>query len=739
MIGQKVAHYRILEKIGAGGMGVVYKAQDTRLDRIVALKFLPSHLTSDEAGRVRFLQEARAASALNHPNVCTIHGIEEDGDRQFIVMEFVDGVTLRQKSPVKDLAEATKYAIQISEALKAAHGKGIVHRDIKSENIMLTGEGRIKVTDFGLAMIKGESSLTRTPAALGTMAYMSPEQAQGMDVDHRTDLWSLGVVMYEMITGELPFKADHHAALMYAIVHEEMPSLQEINPDFPPELTGLVQALLEKDRERRIGSADEVVQRFRKLKADLDSGKPSQRTNRTKSIAVLPFANLSPDPDNEFFAAGITDEITGSLSRLQQLKVCSRSMALQYRGKLIDPRVVGKDLSADVILEGSIRRIGNRIRLAVGLTDARTGFQLWAESFDRQIEDVFAVQDEIARTVVEALELHLTSTDRTDLLQKYKTNAQAYDEYLRGRFLWNKRQVQATMEAIEHLRRAIEIDPGYALAYTDLATCYSLLSNYAWMDSKEAYRLGDEILQKAISLDPDLDEVQVVRGEYFFVQCDLDQAKAQYERALQSNRSHVTAHHWLAYVYLARGDFANAIRENQEALRLEPLSLIINAYAGFAHFCMKNYQLALQSLDKAVELESSFSAGHHIKAWILAWMGRYDEALRSVEDAEKIWTADHRQLLTVRGVIEARRGNAAAAEKYVDRLKTKEKSGTFVHPFEYACIHAALGQQDKMLNALERAAGVRFYWWFTLLKVHPVFEPYREDARFKEIVKKLAL
>ena len=736
MVGQTISHYKVIEKLGEGGMGVVYKAEDTKLDRLAALKFLPQHLTANESEKVRFLQEARAASALNHPNVCTIYGIEEHNGQQFIEMEYVDGVTLRKKcesSPLP-LNDAMGYAIQIGEALHEAHSKGIVHRDIKCENIMVNSKNQIKVMDFGLAKMKGSMRLTKTSSTVGTLAYMSPEQIQGMKIDHRADLWSFGVVLYEMITGELPFKADHNAALMYMIINVEAPELQEKDERVIPGMLALVRGLLEKNRERRISSADEVVQRLRSVVRD--SSRPAPKADDRRSIAVLPFANLSPDPDNEYFSAGITDEITGSLSRLKQLKVCSRSMALQYNGKLIDPRIVGRELTADVILEGSIRRIGNRIRMAAELTDTRTGFQLWAQSYDRQIEDVFAVQDEIARTIVDALELQLTSADRSDLLQKYKANVQAYEEYLRGRFMFNKRQNDAVKEAIVHFRRAIEIDLNYTLAYAGLAICYS--SNYVSMDSTEALLLGNEALQKAIALEPDIDEVQVAWGLYLFVQCDLAKARAHYERTLQLNRSHVNAHHWLAYVYLASGDFTSALRENQEALRLEPLYLIINAYAAFIHFCMGNCQQALEALEKSLEIDDTFSPGHHIKAWVLTWMGRNDDAIQSADDAAKGW-GDHQLLSVVRAVIAARRGNNSDALAQLNHLRDKERSGTYVHPFDYASIHAALGNRDEMFAALELASDVRFYWWFVLLKVHPLFTPYHSEDRFQAVLNKLGL
>jgi serine/threonine-protein kinase len=541
-----------------------------------------------------------------------------------------------------------------------------------------------------------------------------------------------------MLAGKLPFRADHEAALMYMILHTEPEGLGREVPGEPAGLQDLLRLMLEKDRSRRPSSATDVLRALRTMAEATEAPGSASAARRQQSIAVLPLANLSPDPENEFFSDGMTEEIAASLSRLKQLQVCSRSMSLQYKGKLIDPRTVGRDLAVDFIVEGSVRRIGTRVRMNVELTDTRTGFQVWAQSYDRQIEDVFAVQDEVSRTIADSLKLHLTGTDHDGLRRKYTANPAAYDEYLRGRFLWNKRRREDVLEAIAHYRNAMNIDTNYTLAYTGLAICYSALSNYGWMDSSEARRLGTEVLEKAIDLEPDLDEVHMVKGEFAFTDSDLDEADRHYRRAIQQNPSNAVAHHWYAYVHLCRADFQTALYENDAALQLEPLSPIINAYRGFILFCQGNFREAHECMSRAVRFDDTFGQGHHLAAWVLAWMDQYPKALESVSRGERAW-GDNNHLLCVKAVIQARQGDREGAGDVLAQLSRRREEGVYVHPFDFALVHAAMGDADAMFRNLREACDVRFYWWFVTLRVHPVFAPYREDFRFREILTLLRL
>src|SRR2546425_4691341 len=387
MIGQIISQYKILEKLGEGGMGVVYKAHDTKLDRDVALKFLPHHLVANEAEQARFLQEARAASALNHPNVCTIYDIKEVNEQQFIVMEYVDGTTIKQKVPIQKLQDALTYALQIGEALHEAHSKRIVHRDIKCENIMVNSKNQIKVMDFGLAKLKGSMKLTRTSSTVGTLAYMAPEQIQGGEVDARSDLFSFGVVMFEMLTGKLPFRGDHEAALMYSIVHEGPEPLGKYRKDVPPVLTRIVSRLLEKNAEQRYQTTGDLLAELKNTDAPLATAKGSPAI----SIAVLAFEDMSPQKDHDYLCEGLAEEVINALTKIGTIRVSARTSAFAFRGKQMDIRDIGMKLNVQAVLEGSVRKSGNRLRITAQLINVADGYHIWSERYDREMKDVFEI------------------------------------------------------------------------------------------------------------------------------------------------------------------------------------------------------------------------------------------------------------------------------------------------------------------------------------------------------------
>ncbi len=519
MIGQTISHYKILEKLGEGGMGVVYKAQDTKLDRIVALKFLPPHLSSSEQEKARFLQEAKAASALNHPNVCTIYGIEEFDGQQFIEMEFVDGVTLRQRLPIQKQSEAINYAIQIGDALQEAHSKGIVHRDIKAENIMVNQKNQIKVMDFGLAKLKGSMKLTRTSSTVGTLAYMSPEQIQGGEVDSRSDLFSFGILLFEMLTGRTPFRGEHEAAVLYSIVNEPPESLLKLRPDCSPELERIIGRAIEKDPEDRYQSAADFVSELRRVQkqsakvsrtvtkeisvAPLDPAKSdtsavassAPRPKRKRqfmvvgiilivlaasavsyfsffnkketidSIAVLPFENVGADPNTEYLSDGITESLINTLSQLSHLSVKSRSSVFHYKGKDIDPQKAGKELGVKAVLTGSVTQRGDNLQISAELVDVSNDNHIWGDQYNKKLADILTVQEIISKEISQNLSLKLGGEDEKKLEKHATENTEAYQLYLKGRFYWNKRKADDLQKAIDYYNEAIAKDSTYALAY----------------------------------------------------------------------------------------------------------------------------------------------------------------------------------------------------------------------------------------------------------------------------------
>ncbi|HEY6952149.1 MAG TPA: protein kinase, partial [Bacteroidota bacterium] len=536
MIGDIISHYRIIEKLGEGGMGVVYKAQDLRLDRYVALKFLPTDLHSaDEIARLE--QEAKAVSALNHPSIATIYDVDESDRNRFLVLEFISGGTLKSRirqfgSAGRELSlkEIVDTGIQIAEGLAHAHRNGIVHRDIKTENMMLTSEGNVKITDFGLAKLRGGAQLTRTGTTVGTAPYMSPEQVRGEALDHRTDLFSFGIVLYELATGSYPFRGEHEAAVAYAIVNEDPISLRSVRPSLPEAFQRIIQRCLEKDIQKRYQSADEIVADLRSLQSGGSNGTietPRHWANRwilfgiagivlagaiiflwprssstvdRKSIAVLPFENLSEGRENEYFSDGVTEDIIAQLSKIGDLKVISRTSVMQYKNSAKSLKEIARELNVATVLEGSVRKAGNEIRIVAELIDARSDEHIWAETYDREMTQIFAIQSDVAGRIADALKAKLSPSEKARLVERGTDNLTAYNAYLRAEYHWNKITKQDLQTAISYYNDAIRSDPRYARAYAGLSIAYSLTAyfRYDFIDAQEAVTKAREAALSAL-------------------------------------------------------------------------------------------------------------------------------------------------------------------------------------------------------------------------------------------------
>ncbi len=568
MIGQTFSHYKILEKLGEGGMGIVYKAEDTNLKRNVAIKFLPRQIASQKEEKERFKVEARAAASLNHPNIATIHSIEEVNSETFIVMEYIEGVELKDKiaaGPIK-LNEALDIVRKISDGLGAAHLKGIIHRDIKSSNIMITSDGKIKIMDFGLAKVKGSGLTTKIGTTMGTAAYMSPEQASAEKVDQRTDIWSVGVIFYELLTGELPFKADYDAAWTYVILNKDPLRPSELDRKIPATVDSVVLRMLEKDREKRYSNTQELIRDLEKIQAEITN---TELETKVKAIAVLPFNNISAEKESDYFSDGLTEELIMNLSRLKDMRVVSRTTSMQYKGTNKGIKDIGRDLGVRYIIEGSVRKFQDNLRITAQLIDVEKDAQLWAETYKGNLADVFDIQEKVSKQIVDALTLKLTPMEKVVLEKRATLNSEAFDCYLRARDFLNKRTKNSINFAIQQFQKAIEFDPRYAGAYAGLGEAYATLYQYfesrvQWLDK------AIESSLKAITYDYNLSDAYSSLALAYFYKKSNDEAFEAGKRAIELDPHNFNGYWILGRIYHSTDRDKEAIDLLKKVIELNP-------------------------------------------------------------------------------------------------------------------------------------------------------------------------
>jgi TolB-like protein/Tfp pilus assembly protein PilF/predicted Ser/Thr protein kinase len=707
--GTRISHYEILEKIGEGGMGAVYKALDTKLNRNVALKFLPARLLCDDDAKTRFEHEAKAASGLNHPNIATIYELDEAEGRCFISMEYLEGGSLKDLMRDKELSfgEILDLALQIGEGLRAAHESGAVHRDVKPDNIMLTRKGQAKITDFGLAKLRGVTGLTTKGTTLGTLQYMSPEQVQGKGVDHRSDIFSFGVVLYEMVTGQRPFKGDNEAAVMHSILTWDPAPAVSSRREMRREMAGSIAKALAKEADSRYRVADDMLVDLRGVRDRLaaeESGTDNRAGGARPSIAVLPFTNLSADPEQEYFCDGMAEEIINALTHLEGLRVVARTSAFAFKGKPGDIREIGRQLDVESVLEGSVRKAGARVRITAQLVSVADGYHIWSEKFDREMQDIFGIQDEISLAIVDRLKVRLLGKERGELTRRHTEDLAAYHLYLKGRYFWNRRTESALEKALGYFKQAIEKDPEYAAAYVGLADTYNILYSYGHgqVPLREAYENATKAVLRALDLDQSLAAAHTSLAEIKRVfESDFDGAEREFKQAIELNPGYATAHHWYSMMLVDAGRFAEALEEGERALELDPLSTIIKLHVAQLRSSAYDWGGAEELYRNALEIDAANENILAAYSLFLAKLGRMEEALSGIKRAVELapgnpWVGGYYMAV----LYYARRFDEAI------EVGSKLHEAVSVHPlipYLIGVCYMAQGMHEKALGVLGKA------------------------------------
>jgi len=846
--GTKLGRYEIRSQVGAGGMGEVYLALDTKLDRKVALKILPPELAANQDRMRRFVQEAKAAAVLNHPNIAHVYEISEDEGANFIAMEFIDGQTLRELIHVRqtEMTKLLRYLQHVADGLAKAHAAGIVHRDLKPDNIMITRDGHAKILDFGLAkLVEPQSGLGAgyrprdvagnspplnatdsdravsevatalmqqhsTPGAvLGTVGYMSPEQAQGKvhEIDHRSDIFSFGCILYEAITRRKAFEGKDVIDSLNRIIREPLAPITEFRPDAPNHLQRIVRRCLAKDPEDRYQTMKDIVIELRELRHELVSAgtvdttaptatigsttgspdtaapisssatRPSSsaeyivsgikqhklaaaiaivglvlgavglgfylHTRNTEaaidSIAVLPFVNQDNDQSHDWLSDGVTESIINSLTQLPDLKVIARSSVFRYQGKATDPFVAGKELGVRAVLTGRVMQRGDNLLVSVELVDVRDNKQLWGEHYNRKLVDIFAIQEEIAKQISENLRLHLAGDKQKLLAKRYTENTEAYELYLKGRFFFNKRTEEDIQKAIDYFQQAIDKDPNDALAHAGLANAYAALGfPLGAIAPRETMPKAREEAMHALAIDNTLGEAHASLAYVtFFYDWNWQVAEQEFKRALELNPNNADTHHWYSHYLMSQNRIDESLSESRRALELSPLDMILNIHLGWHYLYARQYDAALDQMNKVVDMDRNFAQAYPWLGLIDEQKGKYPEAIAAFQRAIDLFPGGSTQTQAELGHACAVSGKKEQALKTIAELQGLAKS-KYVSPYQIAAIYAGLGDKDQAFAWLEKAYQERSDWLVNLNRDQRL-DTLRSDPRFGELVRRMGL
>jgi len=739
MVGRRLSHYRVVSPLGSGGMGVVYRAWDEHLERDVALKVLPETALGDAESRARFRREALALSRLSHPAIGTVFDFDTQDGTDFLVMEFVPGATLAAKLAGGPLAEgeAVALALQVAEALEAAHEQGVVHRDLKPANVMVTDQGRVKVLDFGLAKLRARqeavtsAALTSAQVMLGTLPYVAPEQLLGDPVDARADLFAFGVMLYETVTGSVPFGGATAAAMVNEILNRAPAAPRQRRPALSPGLEAIILRCLDRDPGRRHGSARELAADLRRL----GTSPAAAPRPRIESLAVLPLENLSGDPEQEYFVDGMTEALIADLARIGALRVISRTSAMRFKGVRRPLPEIARELGVDAIVEGAVLRAGDRVRISAQLIDAASDRHLWGERYERELCDVLAIQSEVAQAIAREVQVKLTQQERAHLARARRVLPEAHEAYLKGRYFWNLRSIEGLERGIALFNQAVEHDPTYAPAYSGLADCYNILADRNHLPPAEAFPMAKAAALKALELDENLAEAHSSLA--YALACrewDWAAADREYRRAIDLDKGYPTAHQWYGILLACLERFDEAIEHGREAVRLDPLSRILYTTVGDTYYYARRFDEAIAMYRKTIDFDPSFPLVRFDLGRSLEQSGRYDEALAEYGHGFRLMGGDpgtSPAMACTYGFSGRHDEARAILMALIERSRT-----TYVPPYSIASIHASLAEVDAAMEWLEKAYTVRDRAMI-YLQVNPRFDVLRPNPQFRDLVQRM--